>query len=68
MQDFPLLPDGPLESAGQLPKFGGDIHEQLGLMRVPANVRKELLLYDFSRAKVRLTRHSIRTYGLPRLL
>ncbi|CAO3660682.1 unnamed protein product [Umbelopsis ramanniana] len=54
IQDFPLLPDGPLESADQLPKFGGDIHEQLGLMRVPATVRKELLLYDFSRAKAHI--------------
>jgi hypothetical protein len=52
IQDFPLLKEGPVANADGLPKFGKDIYEQICLMGVPMAVRKELLMYDFSKAKV----------------
>jgi hypothetical protein len=52
IQDFPLLKDGPAANENTLPDFGKDIYEQLSLMGVPMAVKKEILLYDFSKAKV----------------
>ncbi|GAB5587517.1 hypothetical protein Unana1_02417 [Umbelopsis nana] len=54
IQDFPLLKDGPAANEDTLPDFGKDIYEQLSLMGVPMAVKKEILLYDFSKAKAHI--------------